>query len=86
MTTAAIRERLYDIIRDADDKKVEAIYTLLDGDKEPVTYEWSEDEAFVAELNDRVERYKKGIDKAYTADEVEANFDRWKKERAEQKS
>jgi hypothetical protein len=30
MTTAAIRERLYDYIRVADDKKVVAIYTPLE--------------------------------------------------------
>jgi len=30
MSTAAIRERLYDYIRVADDKKVRAIYTMLE--------------------------------------------------------
>ena len=49
MTTAVIRERLYDYIRVADDKKIEAIYTLLEDQIIPGNH-WSEDEEFVAEL------------------------------------
>ena len=82
MTTAAIRERLYDIIRDADDKKVEAIYTLLEGDKKPALYEWSEDEAFVAELDERYERYERGVDKGQTWDELQASIVELKTKRA----
>jgi hypothetical protein len=69
MTVAAIRERLYDYIRSADDKKVEAMYTLLEDQIVPA-WEWSEDEEFVAELNERVRRYEAGIDPAYSIEEV----------------
>jgi len=78
MTVAAIRERLYDYIRDADDKKVEAIYTLL-GDQIAEPYEWSEDEEFVAELNERIRRAEEGIDQTYSLDEVKASFEKLKK-------
>jgi hypothetical protein len=78
MTTAAIRERLYDYIRMADDKKVEAIYTLLEDQIAPAV-DWSEDEEFVAELDERVRRYEAGIDKGYTWDELEASIEDSKK-------
>jgi hypothetical protein len=32
MTTAAIREKLHDFVNTADDKKVEAIYTFVNGE------------------------------------------------------
>lgn len=80
MTTAAIRERLYDYIRDADDKKIEAIYTLL-GDQVNETAHWSEDKVFVADLDERVKRYEEGTDQGYTWDELEASIAELKKQR-----
>ncbi len=81
MTTAAIRERLYDYIRIADDKKVKAIYALLEEQIVPAV-DWSEDEDFVAELDERVRRYEAGIDRAHTWDELEASIEELKKKRA----
>jgi hypothetical protein len=81
MTTEEIRVQLYDMIRYADDKKIEAIYTLLE-DKPAEPYEWSEDEAFVAELDERYRRYEEGIDRSYTLDEVKATLQLMKKQRA----
>ncbi len=81
MTTAAIRERLYDYIRVADDKKVKAIYALLEDQVIPAV-DWSEDEDFVAELNERVRRYEAGIDRSYTWGELEASIEELKKKRA----
>ena len=82
MTTIAIREKLHDYIRMADDKKIEAIYTLLEEQIMPVA-DWSEDEAFVAELDERVRRYKTGIDRAYTWDELEISIAELKKKRGD---
>ena len=42
MTTSAIRERLYDYIRVAEDKKVKAIYALPEDQIAPAIG-WSED-------------------------------------------
>ena len=81
MTVAAIRERLYDYIRVADDKKVEAIYNLL-GDQIASIDDWSNDKEFVAELDERVRRYKEGIEPAYTWDELEASIEERKQKRA----
>lgn len=78
MTIAAIRERLYDYIRVADDKKIKAIYALLEDQVNP-SVNWSEDEHFVAELDERVKRYEEGLDKGYTWDELEASIDELKK-------
>jgi len=81
MTTTAIRERLVDYIRVADDKKVKAIYALLEDQIVP-KYEWSEDEEFVAELDERVRRYEAGVDRGYTLDELEVSINELKKKRA----
>jgi hypothetical protein len=81
MTTAAIRERLYDYIRVADDKKVKAIYALLEDQVIPVV-DWSEDKDFVAELNERVRRYEAGIDPSFSLAEVKAELEQLDKERA----
>lgn len=82
MTTTAIRERLYDYIRVADDKEIEAIYAIFEDQivKEP--YDWSQDEAFVAELDERVRRYEAGIDRGYSWEELEASIAEMKKKRA----
>ncbi len=58
MTTAAIRQKLYEYIRVADDKKVKAIFTMVED--EIKGYEWSEDEDFLAELDRRSNEYKSG--------------------------
>lgn len=52
MTAAAIRHKLYDYIRVAEDKKVKAIYTMLAGEIEEDFDYWN-DKNFVAELEKR---------------------------------
>ncbi len=81
MTTTAIRKRLYDYIRAADEKKIKAIYEIFEGQMAPAV-DWFEDEAFVAELDDRVKRYEEGTDRAYTWDELEVSIEELKKKRA----
>ncbi|HTH83228.1 MAG TPA: hypothetical protein VL490_09850 [Mucilaginibacter sp.] len=80
MTTAAIREKLHEYINEADDKKVEAIYTLLEDQIAPA-WEWSEDEEFLAELDERYKRWEDGTDKGRSIDEVKAVLQQLKKDR-----
>ena len=80
MTTTAIREKLYDYIRVADDEKIKNIYLLFEDQMAPAV-DWSEDEEFVAELNERVRRWEDGIDKGVSMDEVKAGLERLKNDR-----
>ena len=57
MTTANIRHKLYDYIRMAEDKKVKALYTMLEEEIEEAHDHWS-DKAFVAELQKRSADYR----------------------------
>ncbi len=58
MTATTIRQKLYDYIRVAEDKKVKAIYTMLEGEIEEVYDHWK-DKDFVADLDKRSADYKK---------------------------
>jgi hypothetical protein len=61
MNTATIRKKLYEYIRVADDRKVRAIYTIIENDVvEP--YEWWNDNELLAELDYRSEQIKSGND------------------------
>jgi hypothetical protein len=80
MTTAAIREKLYDYIKEADDKKIEAIYSLFEDQMAPAA-NWWEDEDVVAELDERVRRLEEGIDPGFSIDEVKASLQELKKQR-----
>jgi len=61
MNTATIRKKLYEYIRVADDRKVRAIYTMIENDViEP--YEWWNDNELLTELDHRSEQIKSGND------------------------
>ena len=77
MTTTAIREKLYDYIKVADDDKIKNIYDLFEDQMAPAV-DWSEDKEFVAELHERVERWEQGVDKGVSIEEVKANLERLK--------
>jgi hypothetical protein len=77
MTTTAIRGKLYDYIRVADDEKIKNIYLLFE-DQMAQAVDWSEDEEFVAELDERVRRWEEGVDKGVSMDEVKAGLERLK--------
>ncbi len=66
MTNAAIRQQLHQYIDITDDKKIEALYTLLQSDISPL-YNYDADELNM--LHDRAEQYLKGASKAYTVKE-----------------
>ena len=78
--SAAIRHKLYDYIRVADDKKLSAIYNLLENEIEE-TKEWWKDKAFVTELDRRFEAMEAGTDKGFTVDQLEASIDEFRKKR-----
>ncbi|SDP62435.1 putative addiction module component, TIGR02574 family [Mucilaginibacter sp. OK268] len=59
MSTEIIRERLHEYIRFADDKKVEAIYTMVENEIIEELDLW-EDKAFLNELKDRLDEYESG--------------------------
>ena len=80
MTTIAIREKLYDFIRVADDKKLKAIYMMLE-DEITETNEWCKDKLFVKELDSRHEALESGKDKGVTVIQLEASIDKLRKKR-----
>lgn len=73
MTTAAIRHKLYDYIRVAEDKKVKAIYTMLAGEIEEDFVYWN-DKNFVDELEKRSVDLKSGNTEAVSWEEAKATI------------
>jgi hypothetical protein len=78
--SAAIRHKLYDYIRVADDKRLNAIYNLLENDINE-TNDWWKNKLFVAELDRRFEALEAGTDKGFTVDQLEASIDKMRKKR-----
>lgn len=70
MSSAAIRHKLYDYIRVADDKKLHAIYNLLENEIEQ-TAEWWKNKDFIKELDSRAKALDNGPDKGYTISQLE---------------
>jgi len=62
MTTAAIRQKLYEYIRFADDKKVKAIYTVV-ADEANESTEWSEDKKLLEKVKSTDADMESGKDK-----------------------
>lgn len=59
MLSTTIRQKLYDYIRVAEDKKVKAIYTMLEEEIEEIYEHWN-DKNFIAELEKRSTEYRTG--------------------------
>jgi len=74
MTATIIRQKLYDYIRIAEDKKVKAIYTMLENDIEEGNYDYWNDKEFVAELDRRSASYKSGKSKAIPWEDAKAKI------------
>ncbi len=76
----AIRHKLYDFIRVADDKKLNAIYHLLETEIEQ-TQEWWKDKVFTAELDHRFQALENGTDKGFSLVELEASVSKLRKKK-----
>jgi hypothetical protein len=68
MTTTAIRAKLTEYIRHAEDKKVKAIYTIIESELNQLNEPWSEN--FVNEMESRLADLKTGKDKGNSWDQV----------------
>ena len=73
MSSAAIRNKLYDYIRVADDKKLNAIYNLLENEIEQ-TNEWWKDKQFTTDLDKRYQALENGADKGFTVEQLEQSI------------
>ena len=73
MNAAAIRDRLYDYLRVADDKKIKAIYMMLEDDIAEET-EWWNNPALVSELEKEYEAWDSGKDKGYSLADIKAEI------------
>lgn len=75
MTVAAMRRKLCDYLEIADEKKVKAIYALVEENIEnretEKLYNHWEDESFVAEMERRYEEVESGKVKLVSLDDVE---------------
>lgn len=67
MDTAIIKEQLHEYIERADNKHVQAIYTLLEKE---IADSHQYDDATITMLNKRREDYLSGTSKSYTREEV----------------
>ena len=81
MSGASIREKLYDYIRVADEKKLRAIYNLLENEIEE-TAEWWKGAAVVKEFDKRYGNWLNQQEKAYTLEETAAYLKTLKKSKA----
>ena len=80
MSIVEIREKLSDYIRIADDKKINAIYTLLE-DEITENFKWWKDKAIMEDFDTRYDDYKSDSSKAYSLQEVEASIEELKQRR-----
>lgn len=68
MTTKAIRQKLVSYLQVADDKKVKAIYTMVEDEIESSDNDW--DENFIKDLEDRRDNFANGNGKTFSWEET----------------
>jgi hypothetical protein len=69
MDTSSIRQKIYEYIRVADDRKVKAIYSIIESEADDL-YEWWNDKELIAELDHRSSQIKNGSDKGILWEDV----------------
>jgi hypothetical protein len=67
MSTTELKQKIHSYLEVADDKKVKAIYTILEHEIEESGVEYTEE--FKTELNRRFAAYKDGSEPPFTAAE-----------------
>lgn len=73
MRTNQIRQQLHEYIESAEDKKLKAIYTLVEND---INEEFMFSDEQKKELDRRYDNYQNGIGKTYTWEEAVAITDK----------
>ena len=73
MNAAAIRDKLYDYIRVADDKKIKAIYMMLEDDIAEQA-EWWKNAGFVSELEREYADWDAGKEKGHSLADIKAEI------------
>jgi putative addiction module component (TIGR02574 family) len=68
MSTLEIKRKLFDYIRNADTRKVKAIYTIIENEIQEDKNVWTDE--FVDELNRRSSEFESGKVSGYTWEEV----------------
>ncbi len=68
MSTIAIRKKLTDYLKAADDKKVQAIYTMAEDEINTAANDW--DENFIKELRSRSRGFASGKSKRFSWEET----------------
>ena len=68
MKTEAIREKLVNYLQVADEKKLKAIYTMVEDEINTATNDW--DENFIKELEQRSKSFSDGTAKTYSWEET----------------
>ena len=68
MTTTAIRKKLVNFIKVADEKKIKAIYTIVEDEISTAENDWDKD--FLKELNRRSRQFRNGTAKSFTWEET----------------
>lgn len=69
MNTSTKRQKLFEYIKLADDKKVKAIYSIFEREINEMS-QWWNDEIFIEELNKRSSELKNGIDQGIAWEEL----------------
>ncbi len=69
MNTLAIRKKLHQYIENAQEKKVKAIFAMVEDEIEETDNHWNDDK-FVVELTRRETSYLEGKAKTYTLEET----------------
>ncbi len=74
MDTATIRQQLHNYLELADDRKINALYTIIEKDIQENEFEYSDD--LKAKLDKRYSEYKNGSAKMITASESKKRIEK----------